>query len=127
MPPQPRGVHEADIARWGNAKHAIGREHDRLVADAGQRVTPAVGRWAYVYGKAVLDADDADGAANGWVTRADHVRWVDVIALGRAAAGQVDPDHDGQDTADCAACDLWRAVARIRESALQAGLGTAPT
>lgn len=126
MSGRPRGVHEADIARWGVAKHAVAAEHERLAADADQRIAAQLGRWSYHYGKAVVEADDRDGAVHGWVTRADLIRWQDVIALGRAAAGQVDPEHDGQDPTGCEACDLWRAVARVRESATNAGRGTTP-
>ena len=118
-----RPVQPLDTARLAAAQHVIARAHEQLVADAGSRVTPADPRWAHVYVQRVLAADDKTGRADGRVVRGDEVRWADVVALGRAAAGLLDPGHEGQDVTGCASCDLWRAVAKVREAARQAGIG----
>jgi len=120
-----RPVQPLDTARLAAAQQVIAAAHEALVADVGSRVTPADHRWAHVYVSRVLAADDKAGRADGRVVRGDEVRWADVVALGRAAAGLLDPGHDGQDVTGCAACDLWRAVERVREAARQAGIGPA--
>jgi hypothetical protein len=117
----PRGVHEADIARLAAAQQVIARAHAELVADAGTRVTPADRRWAHIYVSRVLAADDDTGRRDGWITRGDLVRWIDLLALGRAAARQLDPGHDGEHVVDCEACALSLAVRRLREAAVNAG------
>lgn len=120
----PRAMHEADIGRRAAAGHVIQAAHARLAADAGERVSPAAAVYAHVYVSAVLDADDEQGRRDGWVTRGDVLRWADVVALGRAAATLVDPEHPGQHVTGCEACGLSLAVRRVREAAVNAGLGT---
>ncbi len=112
MPPSDHGPHEADLARWNAATAILKRRHEELVADAGQRV--GVPGYAYLYARAVLAADDQDGHRLGWVTRADLVRWHDLLIVARAAAGRLDDAHTGADLPGCAACDLHRAIGRLR-------------
>jgi hypothetical protein len=93
-------------------------------------VTVASPGFAFSYVAAVLEADDAHGRANGWVTRGELVRWFDLVLVARAAAGQLDDAHDGRHTVGCAGCDLRRAVGRLREStrtAQRAGIALPPT
>jgi hypothetical protein len=122
--PQPasRAPHEADIARWNAAGVALQREHERLVADAGDRVRVEVPGYAYRYATAVLRVDDTTGRDLGYVTRADLIRWQDLIALARAAVRLLSPEHTGQHMPRCAGCDLHRAVGRLRTAAVNAGL-----
>lgn len=117
----PRGVHEADIGRRAAAGHVIQAAHARLVADAGDRVSPAASAFAHVYVGAVLAEDDEAGRRDGWVTRGDLVRWADVVALGRAVRTLVDPGHQGEHVTGCEACGLSLAVRRLREAAWNAG------
>jgi len=120
--PASRGPHEADIARWNAAGIALQRQHERFVADAGGRVRMEVPGYAYVYATAVLRADDTAGRELGWVTRADLIRWQDLIVLARAAARLLNPEHTGQHTPHCAGCDLHTAVGRLRAAAVNAGI-----
>lgn len=114
-------VRPLDTARHRAGQLTIADAHADLVAQVGEGVTPADHRWAHVYADRVLRADDRAGREQGRITRGDEVRWADVIALGKAAKGLLDPEHTGQDVTGCGACDLWRAVARVREAAAQAG------
>jgi hypothetical protein len=118
-----RGHHTRPTSpRWNAAGLALQREHERLTADAGDRVRIEVPGYAYVYGTAVLRADDALGRELGWVTRADLILWHDLIALARAAARLLTPEHTGQRIPRCAGCDLHRAVSHLRSAARNAGL-----
>jgi hypothetical protein len=111
----------ADIARWQAARQAL----ERAWADLELQVGPQIRVYGYGYqlARAVLLLDDTAGERDGWVTRADGVRWADVIALGKAARQLLDPEHQGQCLTDCEACALHRAVGRVREVAPR---GTTP-
>jgi hypothetical protein len=117
MPQSDRGPHEADLARWNAATATLKRRHEELVADAGQRV--GVPGYAYLYARAILAADDHDGRRLGWVTRADLVRWEDLLIVARAAVARLDDAHTGQDLPGCAACDLHRAIGRLRTTSVR--------
>jgi hypothetical protein len=112
----------ADIARWQAAKQAL----ERAWADLEREVGPQIRVYGYGYqlARAVLLLDDTAGERGGWVTRADSVHWADVIALGKAATKLLDPQHQGRCLTGCDACDLHRAVSRIREVAPRAPTGT---
>jgi hypothetical protein len=122
--PASRAPDEADIARWNAAQKALQGEHARLLADAGDRVRIEVPGYAYVYvyATAVLRADDKMGREHGRVTRADLIRWQDLIPIARAAARLLNAEHTGQHMPRCAGCDLHRAVSHLRTAGLNAGL-----
>jgi hypothetical protein len=96
---------------------ALEAEHERLLAAAGAAVN--VARYGFNYAARVIEADDEQGRANGWVTRYDEIRWSDLVAIATAAAGLVEDGHIGQCVRACDACDLFRALGRIRESTPQ--------
>jgi hypothetical protein len=112
-----RPVQPLDTARLSTAQQAIAQAHAGLVADAGQRVTPADRRWAYVYVQRVLAADDDRARREGRVATGDDVWWADVIELGRVAAEVAGAGHREWHGEGCGPCRLGLAVRRVREAA----------
>lgn len=110
---RPPSGHDTD--RYRIAQRSLEAERARLVDQVGEHAGDPAYVWHHAV--AVIEGDDDYGRALAWVVYGDLVRWADLVAVARAAVEQLDPAHVGQDVVDCPACDLRRAVGRLRRSA----------
>lgn len=104
-----------DTLRADVARNAVEHRWEDLHRVTGDNCT--VERYAWHLGSAVVERDDEHGRATGYVVRGDLITWADLVAVARAATAALDPAHVGACITGCAACDLNRAVGRLREAA----------
>jgi hypothetical protein len=113
-PPIVRPPTQGDTDRCRVAADNLVATRESLAQEIGQAPDE---RYDWHLATAVVEHDDVYGRSWGWVVRGDELRWADVVVLASAAVGRLDPAHIGACPVGCAACDLRRAVGRVRESA----------
>jgi hypothetical protein len=103
------------------AMRAAGEELGRALS-----ASVAEDMWAELFGVRVLRADDVHGREHGLLVQHDEVRWADVLAVAVFATPAIEalghPRPGCAVDGSCGACEVVRALGRIRSIWRSSGL-----